>query len=512
MTDTVRYLRRAQDQGLLVPFIGAGLGSSAASLPSWFDLLDHGIQFAIDEMGMSGDSDELQTSRELGAEGRLPEAFDYLMAAFGVGVGDTTNVAFESFLASQFATPTITNPELLKAIAYLNPTRILTTNYDRLLETWGIGGGRSVTWQEPASMRDIFRAGEGVVHIHGVWDRPSSVVLSRSSYDRVAKDMAARQIAQVIFHGSVLLFIATSLDGTHDPHLGDLLAEFESLVDKTRGEAAPHVMLVAGAVTGADRARLNRQGILPISYGTRYADLPEFLRRIGDTGQILISTGPLIDLLGVVNRSSSLDDALRAVGSWIQRDIFAGREVRVSFSEKVASDTGFELRRRAVVPINTSGNPHHYPLSISAWALVEGQPVLWPDDAERTAQFSWLKRIGKLDALDQLISDPTVEEFPELKSYVDVDLVREHFRNRSLQLKHFFQDWASDQMTIPYSQFLSVPVPWLQNVSTRGTPPEYGVYNIDSLETPPLLDRRTQELLRLASSVTATAFRMFSPG
>jgi len=51
----------------------------------------------------------------------------------------------------------------------------------------------------------------------------------------------------------------------------------------------------------------------------------------------------------------------------------------------------------------------------------------------------------------------------------------------------------------------------LDKAGNRGNPPEHGVFNIDTLDRPPLVDRSTEELLRLASSAASLAFRLFDP-
>ncbi|MGA8156293.1 MAG: SIR2 family protein, partial [Rhodoplanes sp.] len=76
--------------------------------------------------------------------------------------------------------------ESLDAIADLAKAGalILTTNYDSLLSE--ATGFDSVTWEEPDKILEVVnRKRRGIIHIHGHWGRPSSVVLGRTSYDRI---------------------------------------------------------------------------------------------------------------------------------------------------------------------------------------------------------------------------------------------------------------------------------------------------------------------------------------
>jgi hypothetical protein len=508
MEESLAYLRRAHDQGLLVPFVGAGLSAAAAGLPSWPDLLEAGLRYVVADCGVDPADPRIARAQNTAANGKLIDSFDLLQDLLSMS-NLRTSIKYEAFLAEVFAEPNTTSTELLSALHFLQPRRVVTTNYDTLLENFGVCKGSSVTWQQPAAIRDVFRLGEGVVHLHGTWNLPSSVILSRRNYESIASDMSAKQVAQVIFHSGVLLFVGTSLDGTNDPHVGDLLSEFERLADPIRGEQAPHVMLLRGTIRGDIRARLNRQGIRAVSYGADHGDLPRYLHNVGETGQVQISTRPVDHLIAGVAKAPSLDDALRAVGAWITSEVFPSRTVRVAFSTKQPSDSGFLLRRRAVIPANSSGNPHNYPLSISAWSLLEGRPISWPNDRGRLVDFAWLRRLRKLDAITAQIMSSEMDRIPELSSYTDLATIRRKFTDEELALGDFFQDWASDQPELPYAQFLSIPVPWLEGAPTREDLPEYGVFNIDTREKPPLLDRRVNELLKLASSVTAMAFRLF---
>lgn len=278
MDADLSYLRRAYDRGALVPFIGAGLSSAAAGLPSWPALLPLGLKYAAQARTTTANQ-LADHARALAAKGDLIGAFSDLQELLGTSSPKTPSIEYEGFLSDVFAEPEIVSTRLLEALHYLQPRRIVTTNYDSLLERFGLCGGVTTTWQDPAAVRDIFRLGEGIVHLHGSWDLPKSVILSRRDYEGIAADASAKRVAQVIFHSGVLLFVGTSLDGTHDPHLGDLLREFEELSNPILGERSPHVMLLPGKVGGEARARLKRQGIQVVSYGESHADLPQLSRK-----------------------------------------------------------------------------------------------------------------------------------------------------------------------------------------------------------------------------------------
>lgn len=511
MQEDLLYLQEAHASGVLVPVVGAGLSAAAARLPAWPTLLDHGLQYAVDHCEVDPRDPRIAEARNERDAGRLTLAFDRLQELLSVTSGPASSEDYRAFLADVFHQPEVQSTDLLDALRFLQPRRVITTNYDLLLEDYRVCGPESVTWQQPAMIRQIFRLGRGVVHLHGRWDQADSVILSQQDYDRLASNRPATAIAQAIFHSGILMFMGTSLDGTHDPHLGDLLAAFEALSDPISGESAPHVILLPGAIDGRQVARVQKQGIRAVSYGSGYSDLPTFLRSIADTGQVQITTRRVDQLLVSLRRSASLDDALREVGRWIGGEVFTGRDVRIAFSQKVAAKAGGHmLRPRAVVPPNSSGNPHNYPLSIAAWALLEGRIIAWPSERESPVRFAWLERVRKLSRIEEQLFSSEIDTSPELSKYVNLATVRRKFADRTLILRDFYQDWASDQPRAPYSQFLSVPVPMLEHVGNRDDPPEFGVFNIDCREPVPLLDRRVDELLRLASVAAVLAFQLFS--
>lgn len=510
MPEDLAYLQEAHAAGVLVPMIGAGVAAAAASLPAWPALLDKGLRYAVDHGGISAHDPRIDNARNERTAGRLTLAFDILQELLGVIDDPMLADNYRAFLAEVFAQPKVHSTELLDALRFLQPQKIMTTNYDLLLEDHNVCGGSGVTWKQPAEIRRIFRLGQGVVHLHGRWDRAASVILSQNDYNRIGADRPAKAIAEAIFHSGVLMFVGTSLDGSCDPHLGDLLAAFESLSDPAAGEPAPHVMLLRGPLDGQQIVRLQKQGIRAVSYGIDYGDLPRFLNSIADTGQVQIRTRLVDQLLASVASASSLDDALREVGRWIESEVFTGRAVRVAFSKKEQEPGGGHmLRQRAVFPLNSSRNPHNYPLSIAAWALLEGRVIAWPRDKARHVDFAWLERIRKLSRVEERLASPEMDVSPEVIKYLDLAAVRTKFADRTLVLNDFYQDWASDQPHTPYLQFLSVPVPMLEHAGNRDEIPEYGVFNIDTADPSPLLDRRVNELLRLASAVAVLAFKLF---
>lgn len=85
---------------------------------------------------------------------------------------------FRKWLSEAVGSLQVVHPGLLHAIAELD-IPVATTNYDDLL--LNRIGGTVATWRDPAGLQRVARREEkGVIHIHGHWRDPASVVLGVS--------------------------------------------------------------------------------------------------------------------------------------------------------------------------------------------------------------------------------------------------------------------------------------------------------------------------------------------
>ena len=104
----------------------------------------------------------------------------------------------------------------------------MTTNYDILVELESSWSAR--TWKDEA-YRTSIKDDKIVVHLHGVWDKPGTVVLSGSDYERLRKNQTSAAVGRALFLSNRFLFIGCG-DGLLDPDIGPLItflgeAEFD---------------------------------------------------------------------------------------------------------------------------------------------------------------------------------------------------------------------------------------------------------------------------------------------
>lgn len=187
-----KLLEKDQPKVLAVVGAGVSMGATGASHASWLGLLEHGIVYLVKtEVFTKSRGDTLVNSLH-----SVFAPFDLKLAlqhAENVEINLKTPglQAFADWLESAFRDfrPRTGTMETLDALRDLQQAGALlvTTNYDSLLsEAVGLP---PVSWEEHADFLQVINGQRnGILHVHGHWQQPSSVVLGQSSYDRVVKD------------------------------------------------------------------------------------------------------------------------------------------------------------------------------------------------------------------------------------------------------------------------------------------------------------------------------------
>jgi formylglycine-generating enzyme required for sulfatase activity len=163
-------------------------------------------------------------------------------------------------------------PRLIKAIAALDAP-IVTTNYDDLIEK--VTGLKSITWlQETEVSRTLHNAAKQILHLHGHWAQPDSVVLGIRSYEAVCKSHHTQSALKALGMTKSFLFVGCGDDGLNDPDFGSFLTWLREI--EKDGEHRHYRLIL-----NSEADRVKQQGrIFPLVYGTKHGDLPRFLERI----------------------------------------------------------------------------------------------------------------------------------------------------------------------------------------------------------------------------------------
>jgi len=267
----------------IVCFVGAGV-SAASVAPTagsecavWAGLLAsgvlwvHGVQPSLTAGWMddrlralaSDDVDDLlsvasQVASKLGA----PSAGEYAewlhRTVGGLQVGDAT---------------------LIQAIGALG-VPIVTTNYDHLLEQ--VLGREAVSWRNEAAVDRILRGdSDAILHLHGHYSEPESVVLGLWEYAGLVDNEHTQAVLRTLGMAKSLLYVGFGA-GLRDPNF----VQFRHWMRRVAATMPyRHYRLVrAGELESVRRDHDAEERVMVLSYGDAHAELPIFLRGLAPPG------------------------------------------------------------------------------------------------------------------------------------------------------------------------------------------------------------------------------------
>lgn len=173
LSDKALEIGRALDLRDTVLFVGSGL-STWSGLPNWSRLIGSLITFVENKTGTT------QTAaRRSSSQGDLLAAADYLVSRLKA-------VELAEFFNTDLRFPLARPSQVHELLSRLGPTCLLTTNYDRLIETQFEKSNplRVITNRQVADFADIVRsdAKNFLFKLHGTIDDSASIVLSESNY------------------------------------------------------------------------------------------------------------------------------------------------------------------------------------------------------------------------------------------------------------------------------------------------------------------------------------------
>lgn len=254
----------------VIPVIGAGVSHAAANLPGWKAAIENGLQFA--ELNRL-DSDQIHAAREQLNSGNLTGSADIMKALLGAPTHP-----FSNWLKDLFGEPVVRSPDLLDSIEDLCAPIILTTNYDKLLSARSRLRTREVfDWSDYEEVHGaLSKNPRFILHIHGIWNKPDTIVLSKDDYANLAKKLGYKELLKKLWTDYHFLFIGCSRDGVMDE---DFSSVFEFLNEWFPGRTHQHfILLNERDIEGKAHLPLLKQcNVAPISYGHDYSKLAEFI-------------------------------------------------------------------------------------------------------------------------------------------------------------------------------------------------------------------------------------------
>ena len=255
--------------------IGAGVSIGATNrspVASWTGLLEHGLGRCRDVCSLteewlkkkkgdlaSGDWDDLRCVAEIIAS----------------KLDSPSGGEYRRWLRETVGTLRASERSVLEALRDLKFS-LATTNYDGLIEE--VTGWPAVTWQDGAKVERVIRGDDqGVLHLHGYWDRPESVILGVRDYEKVLGDTHAQTMLKALRATRTLLFVGCG-EGLGDPNFGAFLRWTRGVL---AGSEYRHFRLaLEKEITALQTQHPPEERIFVLPYGVSHGDLAPFLRSL----------------------------------------------------------------------------------------------------------------------------------------------------------------------------------------------------------------------------------------
>lgn len=258
-----------------------GTGFTAASVGdrtncSWPGLLRSGLDYVKSNFPAIGDKQLTSISNDIEI-GELEDSSYLLGAASKIvnALQGSGSVHFNSFISQTIGAMQndIATPGLATAIESLG-IPVCTVNYDTVYEK--ITGSKSSTWRDARQMRSALTDPglKTVVHLHGVWDDPESIILTTADYTKIVADAGTEAIRSSVGLLKTIIFIGFG-DGLHDPHFASLWGWLSAL-----GSGATHYVLCREGEVRGMLGLPASAAVIQVPYGADFSDLQPFVESL----------------------------------------------------------------------------------------------------------------------------------------------------------------------------------------------------------------------------------------
>ncbi len=254
---------------------GSGVTAAATGghqLSSWPALIASGIEYASELPSTeSGVLDAARSLLDVGTAGALIAAAELVTEALGGRDGGE----YARWLTENIGALELRDRSVPQALTSLG-VPVATTNYDDLIEREA--GWERLTWLEGGAVQRALQGDErAVVHLHGHWRTPRSVILGVRSYEELAHDGATQALQRAMATMSSLLFVGVG-DGASDPNFGAL----RMWLARTFADSQyRHFRLCLEDELEALREEHGlEERIVPLVYGSEHKELAGFLREL----------------------------------------------------------------------------------------------------------------------------------------------------------------------------------------------------------------------------------------
>ena len=268
----------AKRQAYLVLGAGVSIGATNnAKCASWKGLLLNGIDRCAARKLLSDDAAELQRSQL-----ELDDTDLWINVAQAVERKLKRAKDFAPWLQSTVGSLHAENAATITALSSLG-IPIVTTNYDNILEE--ITGLEPVTWMDVAECVEVFRGDRAaIIHIHGHFEKPESVILGVSSYEDILRDERAQQFLKALNFLQSAIYVGYG-KGLKDPNFGKLL-DWRSQVLSDH-KYSDFRLVREPEIASIETEHKKGERIELISFGSKHAELEPFLVNLAEETEAL---------------------------------------------------------------------------------------------------------------------------------------------------------------------------------------------------------------------------------
>jgi hypothetical protein len=270
-------LRAELEQGQVVVMVGTGVSVGAtanAKVASWTGMLEDGVnrceQVAWPPVP-DGWGDRLRAQIASGDLWELLSAADNITERLGGRIGGE----YRRWLRETVGQLRAKDKALIAALRDLGGI-LATTNYDGLLEE--DTDTPPVTWRQRELAQRVIRGDDpGVLHLHGYWQDPESVVLGIRSYEAVLGDRHAQAMQRALATTHTFLFVGFG-EGLADPNFGALRRWMGELFGS--GEYRHFRLAKRDQVAKLQAQHTQDERVYVLDYGEHHDDLAPYLRSL----------------------------------------------------------------------------------------------------------------------------------------------------------------------------------------------------------------------------------------
>lgn len=288
MNDLLSDLREQIQRRRVTVVVGAGVSIASSgneTCSSWTGLLHSGVERCL------ALHPELSTAwgERADADAESGDMGDLLAAAEKVTdkLGGRTGGEYRRWLRETVGSLKVVDANLMEALVDLG-SPILTTNYDGLIED--VAGLPPVTWRDENELVRVLRGdSQAVVHLHGYWEDPRSVVLGLRSYDELMGHDLAQTVQRALALSRSLLLVGFGA-GLGDPNFAAFRRWMREVLPES--EARHYRLALSSEVREAAREHAEER-VVVLAYGDSHTDLGGYLTQLRAAAPVDLARKPV---------------------------------------------------------------------------------------------------------------------------------------------------------------------------------------------------------------------------